>query len=1040
MSTLSFGRILRATATLLLATAGSVGAQGTQGSINVRVTEVAGGRPLDQVQLVIVGTTLGGLTNAEGRFTFRAVSAGTITLRALRVGYGEEKRSVTVTAGQAAEVTFALREVALTLAPVVTTATGEIRRTELGNAIASIDVAKVTESSPVQNVNDLLNSRTAGVTVISGTQTGAGARIRIRGQNSLSLSNDPIFIIDGVRMTNNVGSSNLFTGGSQPSRVGDLNPEDIESMEIVKGPSAATLYGTDAANGVVLITTKRGRAGNARWTIYGEAGHIQDQNTYPTNYTIFGRRVSNGSALAINGCNLPLLSSGFCTIDSVAKYNLFEDDDVTPLSNGYRSQYGLQLSGGTDVVRYFVSGEREDETGVLELPKFEYRRFESQELPLHDWTKRPNVLGKNSVRANLNAAVTPKLDLSASTGFINIAQRFSLESNATAGLGSHAFGGPGCKICSPERVVGTGLLNTPLYGYRAWTPGYTWQEKVGQRVNRFIGAFNANWRPTDWLQNRLTIGNDLTGRVDDNLLLRGEGPPITANYRLGFKQNSRADIRNFTIDLGSTASYTPRPWLSLKTTGGVQYVNYLFELGSATGTQLAPGSQTAGGGAVPSASEASTLQKTLGVFVEQAAAINDRLFLTAAVRSDQNSAFGTNFQSVYYPKGSISWVMSDEAFFPEWGWMDQFRFRAAIGSSGVQPGPNDALRFYGATTANYRGVDTPAVTYSAIGNPDLKPERSTEFETGFDAKFLNSRYSLELTYYAKKTQDAIISAIQPPSLGGPTSQRTNIGSVRNWGWEALVSGQLVDKRNFAWDVSLNASTNSNELVSLGGTPPQIGVTTRAVEGYPLFGLWSRAITGWSDKNGDKILTYNSDPNLNEVFVADSFSFRGYSQPRHLVTWTNGLDFFNRRLRFQTMLDFRGGHVWYNNTERIRCVSRQNCNGLQNPNASFEEQAMVVATRNHPSASLDGFLQPGEFVRFREATIQYTLSPELASRLFKSRGVSFVLSGRNVARWTDYRGVDPESDFNLTTGTDNAGGDFQTIGLPSYYILRVNINR
>jgi len=223
-------------------------------------------------------------------------------------------------------------------------------------------------------------------------------------------------------------------------------------------------------------------------------------------------------------------------------------------------------------------------------------------------------------------------------------------------------------------------------------------------------------------------------------------------------------------------------------------------------------------------------------------------------------------------------------------------------------------------------------------------------------------------------------------------------------------------------------------------PPQIGVTSRAVEGYPLFGLWARAITGYEDKNGDGILTYNADDNLNEVFVADSVSFRGYSQPRHIVTFTNGLDLFNRRLRLQTMFDYRGGHLWYNNTERIRCVSRQNCNGLQNPESSFEEQAMVVATRNHPSRTLDGFFQDGDFVRLREITLQYSLSPDLAQRLFRSRGVSLVLTGRNVGVWTDYRGVDPENSYNITTGSDAAGGDFQTLGIPSYYILRVNVNR
>ena len=1043
MSTISFGRTLRNFVGVCTALFASVAAaQSTQGTINVRVTEAAGGQPIDQAQVLVVGTTLGGLTNSSGAFVLRGVPAGSHSVRVIRVGYSELKKTVQVTAGQAAEVEFALSQVAISLAPVVTTATGEIRRTELGNSISSVDAAAITATSPVQNVNDLLNSRAAGVTVTSGTQTGAGARIRIRGTNSLSLSNEPIFIIDGIRMTSNVGSSNLFTGGAQPSRIGDLNPEDIENMEIVKGPSAATLYGTDAANGVVLITTKRGRAGAARWLFYGETGLIEDKNDYPTNYTLFGKRASDGSNLAINGCNLVRVSEGFCTVDSLATYNLFEDADATPLHTGYRYQYGTQVSGGTEAVRYFVAGEREDETGLIKLPDFEYRRFDSLNIPLRDYVERPNVLGKNSVRANVNAAVSPELDLAISTGFTNLAQRFTQESNATAGLGSQAFGGPGCKVCLPARRVAQGL-GTDLNGYRAWTPGYTFQEKVQQRVNRFIGSAQMNWRPTTWLQNRATVGNDYTNRVDDNLLLRGEGPPLTSNYRLGFKQNARTDIRNFTVDLGSTASYSPMEWLNLKTTGGVQYINYLFELGEATGEEgLSPGASTPQAGAAQSAREATTLTKTLGLFVEQAAAINDRLFLTAAVRSDQNSAFGTDFQSVLYPKGSVSWILSEESFFPQMNWLNQFRFRAAIGTSGVQPGPNDALRFYASQVANVRGSDEPAVVFDAIGNTNLKPERSTEFETGFEAKFFDSRYSLDFTYYRKKTKDAIISAIVPPSLGGPDEQNTNLGAVQNQGFEVLASAQLLDTRNFAWDMTINGSTFSNKLLSLGGTPPQIGTTTRAVEGYPMFGLWARPINGWDDKNGDGILTYNADPALNEVFVGDSAEFRGYSQPRHQVTLTNGFDLFSRRLRVQALFDYRGGNKWYNNTERIRCTSRQNCNGVMNPDASFEEQAMAVASRNLPSTLItnDGYFQDGAFVRLRELTLQYSLSEALAQRLFKSRGVSFVLTGRNIARWTDYRGVDPENDYNLTTGADNPGGDFQTLGIPTYYILRVNVNR
>jgi TonB-linked SusC/RagA family outer membrane protein len=1018
---------------LALSCAAPLAAQQT-GTITGRVTEAGTERPVSQAQLNLVGTTVGAMSNANGEYTIRAVRPGSYELRVLRVGFSERKLPITVAAGQSTSQNIALNAIPVSLAPVVTTATGEQRRVEIGNSVAQIDAAELLETAPVTSIDDVINARAPGVIVTSGTQTGAGSRIRIRGQNSLSLSNDPIFIIDGVRMTSNVNSSSLFTGGAQPSRVGDLNPEEIENIEIVKGPSAATLYGTDAANGVVVITTKRGRAGRAVWNVYAEGGVIGDRNEYPTAYTIFGTR-ANGTSAPLNFCNLSRVSRGECLVDSVASLNVFEEDDLTPLGTGNRSQIGLQVSGGSDLVRYFVAGEREDETGVLELPEFELQRLRAEDVAIRDWTKRPNELGKNSVRANLNASPTSKFDLGVQSQFINLQQRFSLESNATAGLGSQIFGGPGCRICNPAREVsGTG---TPLNGYRAWTPGYTWQEKAGQKVNRFVGSLDANWRPTTWLRTRANVGNDHTDRVDDNLLYRGEGPPITATYRNGFKENHRTDIRTFTTNLTATASFNPQSWLNLSTTGGTNYVNYLFERGAAIGNDLPPGTQTAGAAAEPNSEEATTVQKTLGFFVEQSAAFRDRLFLTAAVRSDQNSAFGTDFQRVFYPKASLSWIVSDESFFPQMGWLNQLRLRSAYGASGVQPGPNDALRYYSATVANVRGVDLPAVETNSLGNPELKPERSTEFEGGFETRLFRDRLSLDLTYYQKRTKDAIIEAIIPPSFGTQATQVTqNLGAVRNRGWELLANASLLNRRNFVLDLTVNASTNSNELVSLGGTPPQIGTTVRAVEGYPVFGLWARPIAGWDDKNNDGILTYNNDDALNEVFVGDEVEFRGYSQPRHFVSATPVLQLFNRRVRLSTLFDYRGGHKWYNNTERIRCVSRQNCGGLMNPDASFEDQAMVVATRDHPSRTLDGFFQDGSFVKLREISMQYSFSPQLASRL-RARSLSFVATARNVAKWTDYRGVDPESDFVATTGSD-APSEFQTIAPPSYLILRLNL--
>jgi TonB-dependent SusC/RagA subfamily outer membrane receptor len=394
--------------------------------------------------------------------------------------------------------------------------------------------------------------------------------------------------------------------------VSDINPDEIERIEIVKGPSAAALYGTAAANGVVIIQTKRGRAGSTQWSTYLEGGVLTDRNTYPTAYTLFGKaKATDTVELGFNQCNLQRVGIGTCLVDSVAALNLFDNDSLSPLGTGNRYQVGLQLSGGTDMVRYFLAGEREEEVGVMELPSFERSRLSRENAVMHDYLKRPNELARNSFRANLNSAVNTKLDLSLSSAWTNVDTRYSLESNATAGIGSQAFGGPGCILCSPNRVVqaqsGQPPLNTPLYGYRAWTPGYSWQERASQLVNRFLISGTANWRPQSWWQLRGIVGDDFSDRVDDNLLFNGEGPPITATYRNGFKSNVRTDIRNTTVDLASMMQYNHNANLNFRTTVGVQFTNSEFEQNQANGTELPPGAQTPNGAVTREALQSTTL-------------------------------------------------------------------------------------------------------------------------------------------------------------------------------------------------------------------------------------------------------------------------------------------------------------------------------------------------------------------------------------------------------------------------------------------------
>ena len=1040
MRTATLDRVARRIGVALAVFASATVAQAQGSSIQVRVIDRTA-RPVAEAQVAIAGSLIGGLTNADGRVTLRGVPLGPQTVRVLRVGFAEAKQSIRVTGAELPLLEITITPVAVDLSPVVITATGSQLRKEVGNTVATINVSQTVQVSPITTVADLLAARTSNLVVTTGTQTGSGSRTRIRGVASMSLSNEPIFIIDGVRMTADVGSSSLFTGGAQPSRVSDINPDEIEGIEIVKGPSAAALYGTAAANGVVVITTKRGRSGSSRWNTYAEVGQLKDRNTYPTAYTLFGKATPTSTTeLGFNQCQLQRVGQGTCFVDSVAALNLFDNDSLTPLGTGSRYQLGTQLSGGTETVRYFLSAEREEELGLMELPKFERKRLAAEKATMHEWLERPNALARNSIRANLNSAVNPKLDLAISSSFTNSDARFSLESNATAGLGSQAFGGPGCIVCIPNRVVqaqsGQPTLNTPLYGYRAWTPGYSWQEKAAQLVNRFLISGTANYRPASWWQVRATIGDDFADRVDDDLLFNGEGPPISVTQRFGFKSNVRTDIRNTTADLGSTMQYNHAPWLNFKTTFGMQYQNSLFSQNNASGSELPPGAQTPNGALVRTASLGTTTQRTLGVFVEEAASINDRIFLSAAVRTDQNSAFGTNYQRVYYPKASLAWVLSDESFFPDFGWLGEFRYRAAFGASGVQPGSNDALRFFGTSLQSIRATDAAGLQLSALGNTDLKPERSTEWETGFDAKLLDSRVNFEMTYYNKRTKDALINAIVAPSAGSAGNVRRNLGAVGNTGWEFQTNAQLFDRASFGWDMTVTYSTNDNKVISLGGTPEQKGTTNWIIEGYPIRGFWENPILGYEDKNGDGLITYwgGADSAKNEIFVGPDDVFLGYNQPRYIGSLATGFDFLNRRIRVQSLFDYRGGHKWYNQTERIRCT-RPNCSGRMNPDGLLVEKAATTAALEHPARTNAGYFQDGEFVRWRELSVQYNLSESMASRFFRSRSANVVASMRNVKLWTAYRGVDPEVDFTGSEG--DSPSEFQTLGPPTYFTIRFN---
>src|SRR6267143_5552268 len=860
------------------------GASAQQGTVSGTVTDQASGQPIVGARVGVVGTTLVTQTNAEGRYTLGRIPAGPVALRVSAIGYAAATPGVTVAPGEIVAQDVGLKLQPFSLDEVVVTATGDAPKRTVTNAVTTVRADSVTATGPIANMNDLLGARVPGVEVLPSAITGGGARVRIRGTNSISLSNEPIYYIDGIRMESSVNSSSIGIGGTNPSRVNDINPEEIESFDVVKGPSASTLYGTDAANGVIVIKTKHGRAGKPTWSLYNEMGVIRDYNQYPIAYRGWttGSLPTNGTQCFLTNTVRAVGDPLLCVQDCVSKFNLFADKDASPNGTGWRGQSGLQVSGGSDVARYFIAGEFEKELGVLRMPSFAYGRVvtarQISEVPYEQY--RPNALQRASVRANIQATLNQNLDVSVSTGYISSSQRLPQTDNNTTGLLSNAFGGPGNK-------------NNGRFGYRLYTPDQFFSETVRQDVSRFIGSLTANWRPRTWLASRVTGGVDYTGREDSDLCRRDECTTFAGSLgpsTLGYKQDNRTSIFNYTLEANAAASYGFTLALRAKTTVGLQFFQTRFARnGAFGGYELPPGATTVTAGSIQQADEATTVAKTLGAFIEEQFTFKERLYVTAALRSDDNSAFGKNFSAVYYPKFGVSWVVSDEPFFPAVSWLSDLRLRGAMGASGTQPGSTDAIPFFSPATASVDGVDRGSLVFSAIGNQTLKPERARELELGFESNVFASRLHVEFTYYNKLTKNALIARPVPPSVGATASRFENLGSVRNRGVELAIIATILNRPAFGWDLTLNGSFNRNRIEALGVPTIVSASTNRQQVGYPIDAWFQRPYT-YSDVDGNGVIT------ANEITVADSAVYIGPANPTREMTLTSGFDLFNRKLR------------------------------------------------------------------------------------------------------------------------------------------------
>ena len=959
------------------------------GSIEGVVTDQATQRPLANVQVTLGGTTRGALTGNDGRYRIESSPTGQVEVRVRYIGYALTIKVVMVRANETTTADFAISPSAVGLDAVTVTASGEQRTKEVSNAVSTIQTTDLAQYAAPTDVGDLLSARTPGLNVQqSAGTTGSGSRIRIRGSNSLSLSNEPVIIIDGVRVNNNPNASTVGVGGQATSRLDDLNPDDIESVDVIRGPSAAALYGTAAANGVVQIRTRRGVPGQTRWQFYYENSGFSDVTDFPANY-----RGVDSTGTGVVTCALRNTSGVAtpCTQDALFAINPLESH--SPFQRGSRNQFGGNVSGGNEGLTYYVSGEYEDEEGIYEV----------------------NDAHRYHLRANLAAVVSPKATVTVSTGYTNSDVRLPENDN-------NSFG-----------IIPSGLLgrtDTVRGGYGFLLPSESFSILTMQNIDRFTGSVNVDWRPLGWLETQAIVGTDVTSSFDEKTFFPGEIPAgISVTAFEGSRTANRIQRYNVTATFLGKAYRALTSNLRSTTTVGVQYFRDYNSGVFASGRKLVAGNNSLGGTVVPSVNETTDETILIGGFLEELVGINDRLFLTAALRGDRNSSVGANLdQFEWYPKLGASWVISEENFFPQTSFLSSLRLRAAFGQALLQPGTTAAVQFYNPVAITDVGSDVPGFTFGSLGNADLKPERTREIEFGFDADLVPGRAHLEFTYYDKSSKDALIARRLAPSGGVSVTQFENLGEVSNKGVEILLNVTPVRTGNVVWDVTASAWGNKNRLIELGqGISPIVfglgGASQRHEEGYPLGGFWFVPFT-YSDANGDGIIQ------TAEITQGTAPTFIGTPYPSHGGALSTTVT-LSRRIRLYANFDGRFGHHLYNSTEEFRCGFGI-CRGLHDPSTPLAEQARAVASG--VLGNDVGYVEDASFVKLRELSLTYLVPERFATRI-GAKGLSLTLAGRNLATWTDYSGFDPEISGGAQSNFNQF--DFLSQAPVPYIAFRVN---
>ena len=997
-----------------------VSAQQGTGSVTGTVVDKSGRAPLNGVQVSIDGTQRGALTDARGRYTITGVPVGARTVRAQYIGYRTETQAVTVSAGQAATATFELGVSAVSLDEVVVTGTaGAVEKKQLGATVSTVSVANIQERVPVADIGSVMQARIPGLRSI-GVVGGVGTSkdLRIRGTSSFELGQRPVIYIDGVKIDSKqtewtgMGTSCCsYSGGAGVDRLHDLNPNDIDRIEVIKGAAAGTLYGTEATNGVIQIFTKKGRSDSEpRWSAQLATGFQRYRENFGTKL-------------------YPQFQGADGTVGLDANQSLIE--------NGPYSALDMTVQGGGTSVTYFVSGGYTNEQGSIQ----------------------PNWMKRGNLRLNLHWVAADKLSFDVTSAYTRN-RIFELQSgnNWTSLLGNAVLGVP-YNACGGLRADGTEAPRctdgtTRPYG-EPWVPINAIKEMEGtDDVNRWTGGFTVNYNPRSNFTNKLQLGLDAVN--EERSRLQPFGHPYTY-VPAGEKDLGYRNFRSVTAEyLGTLRFDEIFNNVSTQVSFGAQGFNTVDRRNMAVGADYAaPGVTTVSGGTRKDANERFEEKVQVGFFGQNRLSFADKLFLTTGVRVDGNSAFGENYGFQVYPNVQLSYDMSNESWKPSL--FSNLRLRGAVGTAGLAPGAFDKfLTFTPFTT----GDDQSGVRPSTGGNQDLGPERTTEIEAGFEAGFWNDRIGLDVTLYRRDTKDAIARVGVAPSAAFGSSPYQNIGGIRDEGYEVSLRITPIESSKLRWSTDLRFDGNHNEITDLGMEADTVVQRRGGLRlGYPIrhmFGFTLCDPVKCPNKTGTAQLGY--DPVRRTFTRTDTSIYMGRTLPSFNASLGNEISF--GAFRLYGLMTYEAG-AFFSNSDRpyrmnfrtgdeylsllapagdARCVTTwpSGAQGVRfddnyTGGRKWCQTAQSDSLFNLSRAGIT-WREPRENIRIREVSLGYNVPESISARLGLSR-TTLTLAAQNLQWWDDCHCMDPNMNY---TGGDDAAVNAGFLGQPQARMFKLSV--